>query len=93
MAIGRIALGWCAALSLASLILAVDSSVAKADCVQGLALCSVECDQRTKPGQPERPQCAQSCVTKYQRCERIEIFQSTTGGGVLNRGKTLAPAQ
>jgi hypothetical protein len=52
----------------------------------------VDCDQRTKPEQPERPQCARSCVSNYQRCERIELFQSTTGGGLLNQGGTLAPA-
>ena len=84
---------WSAALWLALLISAVDTGTAQADCVQGLALCAVDCDQRTKPERPERPQCARSCVSSYQRCERIEIFQSTTGGGVLNRGKTLAPAQ
>ena len=93
LAIGRLTPGWCAAASLALLISAVDTSTAMADCVQGLALCAMECDQRTKPETPERPQCARSCVSNYQRCERIEVFQSTTGGGVLNRGKTLAPAQ
>ncbi len=78
---------------LALLISAVDTGTAMADCVQGLALCAMECDQRTKPGRPDRPQCARTCVSSYQRCERIEVLQSTTGGGLLNRGKTLAPAE
>ena len=68
-------------------------SVAAADCVTGLANCSMECDQRTKPGNPDRPQCAQSCISNYPRCVRAEEMRSSTGGGLLNNGKTLAPSQ
>jgi hypothetical protein len=66
---------------------------AQADCVSGLFLCAQECDQQTKPGNPDRPQCARGCISKYQRCERIEAIQSNTGGPALNQGKTVAPAQ
>jgi hypothetical protein len=77
-------------LALATLI--AGPAVARADCVASLATCAVTCDQQTRPGRPDRPQCAQSCVAIYQRCERIELFQSTTGG-VLNQGNILAPAE
>jgi hypothetical protein len=49
-----------------------------ADCVSGLSLCAQECDHQTKPGNPDRPQCARGCVSKYQRCERIELLQLNT---------------
>jgi hypothetical protein len=94
LAIVKTARRWSTAVALASIALAAGAATAYADCVGGLALCAVECDQRTKPQQPERPQCARTCVSNYQRCERIEIIQSTTGGGaILNKGNTLAPAQ
>ena len=48
------------------------------DCVTGLSYCAQECDQRTKPQQPERPQCARGCVSNYQRCARIELLQLNT---------------
>ena len=95
MTIAKTARAWCVALLLGSLIWVVDHSLASADCVEGLALCAVACDERTKPTTPERPQCARSCVSKYQRCERIEVFRPAAGGGggVLDQGMTLAPAQ
>ena len=68
-------------------------SVALADCVAPLAACAMECDQRTRPGRPDRPLCAQSCISAYQRCERIAEIQSRTGGPVLNQGSKNAPAQ
>jgi hypothetical protein len=64
-----------------------------ADCVSGLSFCAQECDQQTKPGNPDRPQCARGCVSKYQRCERIELLQSNTVAPGLNQGKAVAPAQ
>jgi hypothetical protein len=64
-----------------------------ADCVTGLSLCAQECDQRTKFGNPDRPQCARGCVSKYQTCERIQLLQQSTGGPALNQGKAIAPAQ
>jgi hypothetical protein len=63
-----------------------------ADCVTGLSYCAQECDQRTKPQQPERPQCARACVSNYQRCERIELLRLNTGP-TLNQGKAAAPSQ
>lgn len=80
-------------MALGCLLLALGVGTASADCVGGLALCALECDQRTKPTTPERPQCARTCVSSYQRCERIEIQQSTTGGNLFNREKSIAPAE
>jgi hypothetical protein len=79
------------AVALACLVLAAASGTASADCVTGLSYCAQECDQRTKPQQPERPQCARTCITNYQRCERTEILQSPTGGQMLNKGNALSP--
>ena len=72
-------------------LLAHPAGAQPADCVSGLSLCAQECDQQTKPGNPDRPQCARGCVSKYQRCERIELLQLNTAPGV-NTGKgVLAP--
>ena len=65
----------------------------RADCLQGLALCAVDCDQRTRLEDPDRPQCARSCVSSYQQCERLGVLQSNTGGPIFNQGGTLAPAE
>jgi len=72
-------------------LLAFGAGAQPADCVTGLSYCAQECDQRTKPQQPERPQCARTCITNYQRCERAEILQSPTGGQMLNKGNALSP--
>ena len=66
---------------------------AAADCVKGLALCAIECDQRTKPGTPDRPQCARACVSNYPKCERIELLQSNTGARKDGPATKLAPGQ
>jgi hypothetical protein len=55
-------------------------SIAQADCVSRLANCSTNCDQRTKLDDPQRPQCAQGCVSHYQGCARAEIIQKNTRG-------------
>jgi hypothetical protein len=68
-----------ASVAFALLIMAaVPASAQPADCVTGLSYCAQECDQRTKPQQPERPQCARTCVSNYQRCARIELLQLNT---------------
>lgn len=72
---------------------ALRASAQPADCVSGLSLCAQECDLQTKPGNPDRPQCARGCVSKYQTCERIQLLQQSTGGPALNQGKAVAPAQ
>jgi hypothetical protein len=77
---------------LAAPLVAGSTVVAFADCVSGLANCAIECDQRIKPDDPYRPQCAQACVSTYQRCARAEIIRQGTGGGILSPGK-LAPSQ
>jgi hypothetical protein len=79
------------AVALACLVLAAASGTASADCVRAIALCALECDQRTKPETPERPQCARTCITNYQRCERTEILQSPTGGQLPSKGNVLSP--
>jgi hypothetical protein len=66
---------------------------AAADCVTGLALCALECDQRTKPGTPDRPQCARECVSNYPRCERVELLQSNTGARKDGPATKMAPGQ
>lgn len=85
--------GLLAAAMLALVILPAGADVGLADCVAPLATCAMECDQRTKVGDPHRPQCAQSCISGYQRCLRIEQIQSNTGRPVLNQGVRQAPAQ
>ena len=77
------------ALAIGLLALTAGADAQPADCVTGLSLCAQECDQRTKPQQPERPQCARGCVSNYQRCERIELLKFNTAPGA---GKgVLAP--
>ncbi len=73
-------------ISLALLILPVVPSPAMADCVAPLAACTMECDQTTKPENPDRPLCARRCISSYQLCERMEQIRSSTGGPVLNQG-------
>jgi hypothetical protein len=63
------------------------------DCVAPLATCAMECDQATKVEDPDRPRCAQTCISGYQRCLRIEQIQSTTSRPVLNQRNRNAPAQ
>jgi hypothetical protein len=82
-----------ATLAVGLLAFAAGADAQPADCVTGLSYCAQECDQRTKPGNPDRPQCARGCVSNYQRCERIELIQQNTGGPTLNQGKAVAPAQ
>lgn len=65
-------------LALAGLAFVASASAQPPDCVTGLSYCAQECDQRTKPQQPERPQCARGCVSNYQRCARIELLQLNT---------------
>ena len=78
--------------SLALLILPVVPCPAVADCVAPLAACTMECDQTTKPENPDRPLCARRCISSYQRCERIEQVRSSTGGPVLNQGTATKKA-
>jgi hypothetical protein len=80
------------ALAVGLMAFAAGASAQPADCVTGLSYCAQECDQRTKPQQPERPQCARGCVSNYQRCERIELLQLNTGP-VLNQQKAIAPKE
>ncbi len=64
-----------------------------ADCVETLSQCAVRCDQTKKVGDPARPQCASTCISGYDRCEKLERIRSSVGGSVLNQGKVQAPAQ
>lgn len=80
-----------AAAALACLILVAATGTASADCVRDIALCALECDQRTKPETAERPQCARTCISSYQRCERLAVQQSTTGGQLPSKGNVLSP--
>jgi hypothetical protein len=68
------------------------SSVAPAwaDCVTTLSYCAQRCDQRVKPGDPERPQCVRTCIASYQRCEQLEQLRSNTAP-LTTPGKSLAP--
>jgi hypothetical protein len=77
---------------LALSIIAASTGAALAECVTNLAYCATECDQRTKPETPDRPQCAKRCISTYERCARRELIQRDSGG-VLKPGKIEAPAQ
>jgi len=80
-------------LSLATLVLMGSCGAAMADCVETLSQCALRCDQTKKVGDPARPQCASSCVSGYDRCEKLEQIRSNAAGGILNQGKVQAPAQ
>ena len=80
-----------ATLLLASLLVAGTHGPAAADCVASFSQCATACDQRTREGDPRRPQCARGCITSFDQCERIVRFQSLTGGAV--QGGVLAPGQ
>lgn len=75
------------------LLFAAAPGAAAADCVAPLAHCAMRCDQRIRPESPDRPLCAQSCISGYQRCARIAQIQSNTGGAAQNQRGQNAPAQ
>jgi hypothetical protein len=59
---------------LAAPLVAGSTVVAFADCVSGLANCAIECDQRIKPDDPYRPQCAQACVSIISAVRALKSF-------------------
>ncbi|MGH6922242.1 MAG: hypothetical protein ACRED5_00600 [Propylenella sp.] len=75
-----------------ALFLAGATGAARADCVGTLAVCATACDRELKPQDPDRPQCAQGCISDHQRCTRIEVLRSSTGGPIFNsvKGKAVA---
>jgi hypothetical protein len=76
--------------TLALAVLGGSASAVLADCVTTLSFCAQACDQRLKEGDPQRPQCAQSCVSDYGTCRRFETLQTTINRGALPNA-TLAP--
>ena len=80
-------------LSLMAVVFMGGCGAAMADCVKTLSQCAVRCDETKKIGDPARPECASTCVSGYDRCEKLERIRSSVGGDALNQGKVQAPAQ
>jgi hypothetical protein len=79
----------CATLLLIAVVTSFATATALADCVGSIANCTTNCDQRTKPEDPQRRECAQKCISGYSRCVRLEQIVPKSGGTVLKPEKQV----